>query len=303
MFFGLFGIPVSAQLRSDIEHIAAHAQAKLVGVACALPGTGLDCNFNEHAKLPMQSVYKLPIAVTVLHQVEQGRLRLAQPVRFQPGDVISPRQHSPLRDEHPQGGVDVPLQELLRLAVAESDGVASDILLRTIGGPRVADDYIRSLGIDGIRIMDTEKSMGRDVNVQYRNSAEPQAIVALLRLIADHSPLSSGNTQKLLDWMSNSPSGEHRIPGSLPLGTAVAHKTGTSGEDHGITHATNDVGLITLPCGMQLAVAVFIEDSRESEDAREGVIAEITRTIWAQAVNQTAEQKGQDVASCADLHY
>ncbi len=250
----------------------------------------------------MQSVYKLPIALTVLHQVEQGRLRLAQPVRFQAGDVISPRQHSPLRDAHPQGGVDVPLQELLRLAVEQSDGVASDILLRTIGGPRVADDYIRGLGIDGIHILDTEKSMGRDVTVQYRNSAEPRALVALLRLIADHSPLSPENTQKLLDWMSNSPTGEHRIPGSLPQGTTIAHKTGTSGEDRGITHATNDVGLITMPCGTQLAVAVLIEDSPESEDAREGVIAEITRAIWAQAVNEATRQKGEGL-ECAELHY
>ena len=264
-----------------------------MGVACALPETELDCNFNEHAKLPMQSVYKLPIAITVLHQVEMGRLRLAQPVKFQPADVISSRQHSPLREAHPQGGVDVPLQELLRLAVAESDGVASDILLRVIGGPKVADEYIRSLGIDGIRIVDTEKSMGRDMTVQYRNSAEPQALVALLRLVSDHSPLSTENTQKLLDWMSNTPTGEHRIPGSLPLGTTVAHKTGTSGEDHGITHATNDVGLITMPCGTQLAIAVLIEDSPESEDAREGVIAEITRTIWAQAVNQMSAPKGR----------
>jgi beta-lactamase class A len=275
----------------------------VVGVACALPGTELDCNFNEHAKLPMQSVYKLPIAITVLHQVEQGRLSLSQSVRFQPGDVISPRQHSPLRDAHPQGGADVPLLELLRLAVEQSDGVASDILLRAIGGPKVADDYIRSLGIDGIRIVDTEKSMGRDVTAQYRNSAEPQAIVALLRLLADHPPLSPANTQHLLAWMMNTPTGEHRIPGSLPQGTAVAHKTGTSGEDRGITHATNDVGLITLPCGTQLAVAVLIEDSPESEDAREGVIAEIARTIWAQAVNEATRQKGQDLESCAEIHY
>ncbi len=275
----------------------------MVGVACALPGTELDCDSNEHARLPMQSVYKLPIAITVLHQVELGRLNLAQPVRFQPGDVISPRQHSPLRDAHPQGGVEAPLQELLRFAVQQSDGVASDILLRVIGGPKVADDYIRSLGIDGIRIVDTEKAMGRDMTAQYRNYAEPQALVTLLRLIADRSPLSRANTERLLEWMTDTPSGEHRIPGSLPQGTTVAHKTGTSGEDRGITHATNDVGLITLPCGTRLAVAVLIEDSPEGEDAREGVIAEITRTIWAQAVIETARQKAEDLESCADLHY
>ncbi len=254
-------------------------------MSCSLPGTPLDCDFNAGAKLPMQSVYKLPIAMTVLHEVEQGRLNLTEQVRFLPSDLISSGQHSPLRDAHPQGGVDVPLVELLRLAVEESDGVASDILLRVIGGPRVADAYIRSLGIDDIRIVDTEKSLSRDVTAQYRNYAEPQALVALLRLLADRSPLSASNTQQLMGWMIETKIGEHRIPGSLPLGTVAAHKTGTSGEDRGVTHATNDVGLITLPCGQQLAVAVMIEDSPESEDAREAVIAEITRAIWARAAN------------------
>jgi beta-lactamase class A len=289
-------------LHNDIEHIAARAQARVVGVSCSLPGTQLDCDLNSRAKLPMQSVYKLPIAVTVLHQVEEGRLNLSQPVRFLPADLISPGQHSPLRDSHPQGGVDVPLLELLRLAVEESDGVASDILLRVVGGPKVADDYIRSLGIDGIHITDTEKILGRDRRAQYRNSAEPQALVALLRLIADRSPLSPAHTRQLIGWMINSPTGDHRIPGSLPLGTVVAHKTGTSGEDHGVTHATNDIGLITLPCGQQLAVAVLIEDSPESEDAREAVIAEVSRAIWAAAVNATGHVMGGEIASCRAPH-
>ena len=250
----------------------------------------------------MQSVYKLPIAVTVLHQVDLGRLNISQPVRFLPSDLISPGQYSPLRDAHPHGGVDIPVLELLRLAVEESDGVASDILLRVIGGPNVADAYIRSLGIEGIHIADTEKAIGRDVKAQYRNYAEPQSLVDLLRLLADHSPLSAGNTKQLMGWMLNTPRGEHRIPGSLPQGTVVAHKMGTSGEDHGLTHATNDIGLITLPCGQQLAVAILIQDSPESEDAREGVIAEIARAIWAQAVNLTSRAEGHEVASCRELH-
>jgi beta-lactamase class A len=290
-------------LHDDIEHVAARAQARVVGVACDLPGTQLDCALNAQAKLPMQSVYKLPIAMTVLHHVDRGRLNLSQPVRFLESDLISPGQHSPLRDAHPRGGVDVPLLELLRLAVEESDGVASDILLRVVGGPRIADDYIRSLKIEGIHIADTEKTIGRDVNAQYRNYAEPQALVALLRLLAYRSPLSPASTKQLLGWMENTPRGEHRIPGSLPQGTVVAHKMGTSGEDRGVTHATNDVGLITLPCGQKLALAVLIEDSPESEDAREGVIAEIARVVWAQAVNATTHAEGKEVASCAPLHW
>ena len=66
----------------------------------------------------------------------------------------------------------------------------------------------------------------------------------------------------------------------MPAGTAVAHKTGTSGTEKGITAATNDIGIITLPDGRHLAIAVFVSDSPEDEATREGVIAKIAKAIW-----------------------
>ena len=266
-------------LKDKIERIARQAHGR-VGVACSLPGSALDCNVNADAKLPMQSVYKLPIAMAVLHAAEQGKLTPDQKVRFLPSDLISPGQHSPLRDKYPKGGADVSIRELLRLTVSESDGVASDILLRTVGGAPAANGYIDSLGITGISIRDSEKTIGKDVQAQYRNYAEPAALVQLLRLLADHSPLSREHTALLLRWMTDIQTGQHRLKGLLPPGTPVAHKTGTSGEDHGITHATNDIGLITLPDGRKLAIAVLVADSPESEAVREGVIAEIAKAIW-----------------------
>src|SRR5579875_455781 len=261
-------------LKDKIERIARQAHGR-VGVACSLPGSALDCNVNADAKLPMQSVYKLPIAMAVLHAAEQGKLTPDQKVRFLPSDLISPGQHSPLRDKYPKGGADVSIRELLRLTVSESDGVASDILLRTVGGAPAANGYIDSLGITGISIRDSEKTIGKDVQAQYRNYAEPAALVQLLRLLADHSPLSREHTALLLRWMTDTQTGQHRLKGLLPPGTPVAHKTGTAGEDHGITNATHDIGLITLPDGRKLAIAVLVADSPESEAVREGVIAEI----------------------------
>jgi len=136
------------------------------------------------------------------------------------------------------------------------------------------------LGIEGIRIRDTEKTIGRDVKTQYRNFAEPAALVLLLRRLADHSPLTPEHTKLLEQWMTETQTGQHRLKGVLPVGTPVAHKTGTSGQDAGITHATNDVGLVTLPDGRRLAIAVLVADSPESEAIREGVIAQIAKDVW-----------------------
>lgn len=174
LFPYLLFVTAQPALHTQIERTASLARGR-VGVACSLPGKQLACDVNASAKLPMQSVYKLPIAIATLHAVEQGRFWLQQKVKFRPSDLISRGQHSPLRDQHPNGGVEVAINDLLRLAVCESDGVASDILLRTLGGPSSVDAYIKSLGIAGISIRDTEKTIGANVHAQYRNYAEPRA--------------------------------------------------------------------------------------------------------------------------------
>jgi beta-lactamase class A len=90
----------------------------------------------------------------------------------------------------------------------------------------------------------------------------------------------------LLGWMTETATGPRRIKGRLPPGTPVAHKTGTSSTRNGLTRATNDAGLVTLPDGRHLALAVFVSDSPADEGAREGVIAEIARAArdcWAAA--------------------
>lgn len=279
----LFSCVSHAQLRTQIARVAAQAHGH-VGVACSLPGKELDCDYQAEQAFPMQSVYKLPISMAMLHAVEQGRFTLTQTIRFLPSDLISPDQYSPLRDAHPHGNADLPVQELIRLALVESDGVASDILMRSLGGPAAVEAYVRSLGISGISIRDTEKALGREVTLENRDTAQPRALVALLRLLADRSPLSPEHTQLLLGWMSSTHTGDRRLKALLPPGTKVADKTGTSGTGRKFTNATNDVGLITLTDGHRLAVAVFVADSTAPEAVGERVIAEIGQAIYAAAI-------------------
>jgi beta-lactamase class A len=84
--------------------------------------------------------------------------------------------------------------------------------------------------------------------------------------------------------MKDSPTGPHRIKGELPSGTVVMHKTGTSGSAEGLTNATNDIGLITLPDGRRLAIAVFVSDSSADEATRDAVIARIAKAAYDAAV-------------------
>jgi beta-lactamase class A len=171
------------------------------------------------------------------------------------------------------------LRELLRLSVSVSDNAAADILLRVAGGPVAVNQYLRSLGVAGFHLQDNENTLHHNMAAQYRNWFEPAGAVQLLRRIADNSPLSPLHTHLLLQWMQ--PTGlPARLQADLPHGTLVAHKSGTSDVDNGIAHATNDIGLITLPGGRQLAIAVFITDSTADQRIREKVIAQIARAVF-----------------------
>jgi beta-lactamase class A len=265
-------------LRQQIRVIAGEARGK-VAVACSLPGSALNCDLNPNAQPPMQSVFKLPLAVTVLHQIEQGTLSLDQPVRFLPQDRILPHVYSPLQDQYPDAGVDVPVRELLRLDVSVSDNVAADILLRLVSGPKAVNTYIAGLGISGFHLEDSEAVLHQEMSAQYRNWFEPAGAVQLLRRISDNSPLTREHTDLLSGWMT-SDLRTKRLEGDLPEGTRVAHKSGTSGVDDGVAHATNDIGLIRLPDGRRIAIAVFVTDSTADEATREQVIARIARAAY-----------------------
>ncbi len=277
--FLAFAFIPADDLRKQIEAIARTVQGR-VGVAVMVLETGKTVEFAADQKFPMQSVYKFPIGMAVLAEVDRGALRLDQKVMVSPDDLAPKGLHSPIRDAHPNGNVELTIQELLRFMVSESDGTACDVLLRVAGGPGKVTDFLQRVGTFGIIVATSEKEMSRNEQVQYRNSAMPKSMVALLKALHEGRKLSPASRGLLLQLMTDTPTGVNRIKGQLPAGTIVAHKTGTSGTENGLTRATNDVGIVTLPNGNHLAIAVFVADSKAEREIREGVIARIARAAW-----------------------
>src|SRR2546430_7079932 len=208
-------------LQNEIRKIAADAHGT-VSVSCSLPGSCLNCDLEPQSHPPMQSVFKLPLALCALHQIEQGKFSLDQPIRFLPSDLFPQGTFSPLQDKYPSANVDVPLREILRLAASLSDNTAADIVLRLVGGPTVVDAYIKSLGVARFHLEDGEHGLHRDPTAQYRNWFEPAGAVQFLRKLSDNSPLSPEHTELLLTWMKDSPTGPNRLKGALFAGFAGA---------------------------------------------------------------------------------
>ena len=287
-------VHAESTLQKKVARIAAEARGT-VSASCLLPGTSLNCDLNSHNHSPMQSAFKFPLALTVLHLADIGKLpgqlpgesidvTLDRSVRFLPEDRIA-RTYSPLQDRYPDANVDVSLRELIQLTAGLSDNAASEVLLRIVGGPTVVQDYVRSLGIAEFQLQDGEQTLHRDPTAQYRNWMSPAAAVQMLERLVRNPPLSPVANDFLVQVLTASLTGPNRLRAGIAKGTPLAHKTGTSGEHNGKAEATNDMGFVTLPDGRRLFIAVFVTDARANETTRDRVIAQIARVAYEEALH------------------
>lgn len=301
-----------AALERRIERIAA-ASGATVGVAAIHVESGERVSLRGGEAFPMQSVYKVPIALEVLRRVGEGRLRLEQTV------AVGPAEHrwgySPLAEERAGRAARVAVGELLRRMVAESDNTASDRLLELAGGPAAVTANLRRHGIEGVRVDRSEGRLALDfTGVPYapgrealvaadslirrvpparrkaaveayladpRDTATPDGMARLMALLHQRRLLRPAEHALLLRHMTETGTGANRLKGLLPRGTVVAHKTGTSATVDGMTAVVNDAGVVPLPDGAgHVAVAVLVKRSTRGTAAAERAIAEIARAVY-----------------------
>jgi beta-lactamase class A len=265
-------------IRVKIEKIADAAKGT-VGVAIIHLESRDTFTLNGNLHYPMQSVYKMPLAMAVLHEVDKGKLSLDQKIHIRKEELLP--TWSPIKTKYPEGNVDLPLREILGYTVSQSDNNGCDILFRLLGGTANVNKYVHSIGIDSIAIAATEEEMAKAWDVQFTNWSAPGAILQLLDGIYKGRDLSKSSIAVLKEMMEATTTCPGRIRGLLPENTIVAHKTGTSNtNDKGVTSATNDAGVITLPNGKHFAIVVFVCNATADEKTRDAVIAQITKVFW-----------------------
>jgi beta-lactamase class A len=310
----LAAAPAAASpLPDEIAKVAASAGGT-VGVAAVAVETGERFALRGGERFPMMSVYKLPIALTLLHEVEEGKTSLDKRIEIQPSDLRL--GNSPLADRYPGAGVTQTLAELLEETLVDSDNTASDLLLREAGGAAAVTARMRGLGVEGIRVDRAEAWLALDgagirnappeaewtlpalrrlFDAQPpaerakamrafvedpRDTATPDAMADLLVLLARGKALGSANTGRVINLMARTRSGAARIKAKLPEGTPAVHRTGLSMSVEGYTGAINDVGLVTPADGRRFAIAVFVKGCRRPVPEAEDAIARIARAAY-----------------------
>jgi beta-lactamase class A len=286
--FLLVGRPDLTALEATFGRIAAAARAQ-VGVALVHVESGTVLSIHGDERFPMASVYKLPIALELLAQVNEGRLTLDRQVALGSADI---RPCCNISRHHPHGGISPTARELLELMLVESDNTAADAVLKLVGGPAVVERRLRALGfadinvnrydgdinlemsgvaspppkaewtlelqrglVDAVRPEDLRAARARYTS-DPRDTATPNDMARFLGRLYLGDLLPRASTDLMFDLMTRATTGPARLKGRLPPGSVVAHKTGTTNV------VINDVGIITLPEDSavpgHLVLAVFV---------------------------------------------
>lgn len=267
------------ELRQRLQRVAATTQGML-GVGIVDLSNGDTVSVNGQGRFAMQSVYKFHLALAVLSEVDKGKWALEQKIKVTKKDLL-PNTWSPLREKYPNGEVELPLREILEYTVAQSDNNGCDILFRLVGGTKVVDKYIKSIGINEVNIVGTEEEMHADDRVQFDNWSTPRSAAKLLAVFHQKKVLSKNSWDFLWNTLVGTTTGPRKLKGVLPQGTIVAHKTGYSGVNkQGVITATNDIGIVQLPNGKRFAIAVFLNNTTLPEAECDRAIAEAAKVAW-----------------------
>lgn len=305
--------PRPEALQQELDRIAASFQGK-VGIGVTQAGCDWVVGARQDEFFPQQSVSKLWVALSVLDAVDQGKVRLDQPLTLRPEDLVVFNQ--PMRWRLlEEGSLTLPVHSLLESSLSLSDNLANDKLLWTVGGPDHVRGVLKDRGLQGIRFGPGERLLQSGIaGVEWKpelalannfndarerlpleqrqallaryvadpmDGATPAGISKALGQLAMGDLLSPANTQVMLDIMAHSRSGPRRLKGGVPAGWKVYHKTGTGQELRGLATGYNDVAVFQAPDGTSYGVAVMIGETRQPIPVRMEMMQAVSRAVAA----------------------
>jgi len=266
-----------AAIEQEVAAIVSQGRGRIGVAAVDLDGGG-QIMINGDMPFPMASTAKIAIAATYLSGVEQGRLRLDQQFPMMVPVAESADSRGAVASVRP--GEVMTAQSLMELSITRSDNHATDGLIAAVGGIGAVNAWLSRIGVTGQHLDHTMATLVRDdgrvnpvTTIDTRTSSTPRAMAMLLAAIDRGSALSPESRAVLLDTMTRTSTGRNRIRSGLPDDVVFAHKTGT------LAGVTDDVGIVRLPDGRHLAIAIFVTGP-EGHTAHAGMIAQIARVLY-----------------------
>ncbi|MCR6660687.1 MAG: class A beta-lactamase [Asticcacaulis sp.] len=243
----------------------------LTGTATANAEANGSLSIQSTERFAMCSTFKWVLAAAILQQVDQGKLKVTDPIKYGKKDLLD---YAPTTTVNLAKG-EMTIGDLCLAAVSLSDNTAANLLLPLIGGPSGLTAFVRGLGDTVTRFDRTEPTLNSNIDGDEQDTTTPEAMSTLLRTVFTGTVLKSESQKRLKDWMVATSTGNARIRAGVPKGAVVADKTGT-----GANNATNDVGVVWLPNKPPVFLSIYTSGGTLDADGRNQIIADITRLVF-----------------------
>ena len=223
---------------------------------------------NEHEQFSFQSTCKF-IGVAALLVANMQQPLLNKKISIHPQDLVY---------WHPISGKylnqQVSLKKLAEGAVSYSDNTAINKIMLSLGGLKAINTFAHSIGNSSFNITHYEADLNSDARKKV-DTTTPQEMAKSIQKILLGSLLDPHNKALLLRWMRNNTTGYQRIRAGVPLGWAVADKTGS-----GSFGVANDIGIAWSPACKPVILSIFTKSEQKEAKPNDRAVAEITRVIF-----------------------
>jgi len=309
------GTSFEARARALEEKLSATAKASGGNVSVTvihLP-SGARASVNGDKRMPMMSVFKLPLALVALDDVDAGRRHLSDAIAISEAEIRP--NVSPIAEAWAKGEKSPTLERILLTVIQDSDNTSGDKLVTLLGGGAAITARLRAMGLTGIDVVEQEIEIAgrlqcpgvasppagwspsaihscadpgapaklaaaRHEMETSPNAATTDALAAMLVKLARGEILSPMSRAWITATLDGTHTGAGRLKAGLPPQTRFGHKTGTGDTIEGLNVATNDIGIVNLIGGGQLAIAVLTSGLPGDDAARDRVIADIGREAY-----------------------
>lgn len=239
-----------------------------VGIYAMDTNSGKNIAYNADDRFPFQSTSKL-IAVSALLAKDNYQTLLNKEVVINPKDILF---WDPISIKYINKKVT--LNTLAEGAISYSDNTAINMIIRELGGLDSINTFAYNLGNQSFKMMHYEDNLNSTPS-KNDDTSTPKDMALSVQKILFGGILTKQNKGLLIDWMRNSTTGYNRIRAGVPLGWAVAEKTGSG--SYGVA---NDIGIAWSPNCKPIVLSIYTIGQRLNAKPNNVVIKEVTQAIF-----------------------
>jgi beta-lactamase class A len=213
------------------------------------------------------SIIKIPVMVAVYRKVDEGELSFSQMVEIKEEDWAAGAGWL----QWERAGTKQTVGDLLLLMMNQSDNVATNALVRTVGGPDHINEVAKSLGAENT-LLYQKLSSERAAVPSLDNRTTPRDMAAMLQKIADGEAASEKSCGYMIDLMDLNEL-DWWLDAGLPPDVYAANKAGW------LYQVYDDVGIVKAG-ERPYVVAILSKYGTEDVDVGRIMIEELSRDVW-----------------------